>query len=123
MKNYQEENFYISEHKWYWTPSVHETKWRLERRKLGGHHAQFLQELSRFYYHKMVGSKKYVDPYFKDPSVLNALEQEKAEKSKEFYKQLWEKYVPGMSPMEKGLNLIALLQKEQEKNGKKGTQD
>lgn len=116
----QRDNFYISEHKFYWTPSEWETRWKLGRRKLGEHHSHFARELSRFYYHKMVMNKKYVDPYFKDPSVLNTYEQEQAAKSKEFYAKIWDKYVPGLSPIDKAMNLIALLKKEQEANGRKG---
>jgi len=114
--------FYINDHDWYWTPSEWNVEWRLKMRKLGINNVHFAQELSRFYYHKMIQEKEYVDPYFADETKLNAFELEQANQSKEFYAKMWEKYVPGMSPLDKALNLLALLKKQHDASGGVGGQ-
>lgn len=112
----QRDNFYISEHRLYWTPTEWSMSWDLRRRKLDNH-VQFAQELSRYYYHKMVMNKEYVDEYFEDPTVLSAYEQEQAVEKAAFYEKIWDKYVPGLSPKDKALNLLALLKKQAESRG------
>lgn len=113
----KEKKFFVEEHKWYFTPAEYTAEFRLRQRKLSTNHVHFLRELARFYFHKMIDNKKYVDPYFLDESVLTAEELELVNESKTFYEEIWDKYVPGLTPIDKGLNLIALLQKQNEQNG------
>lgn len=102
----REENYYIREHEYYYTPSTYITKKVLENIGLSSGNTDTLRELARFFYHKMVCSTNYVEAKFTGDNAN--LEKE------DFYKQLWDlDYVPGYSPLEKGAYIIREMLKQQ----------
>lgn len=107
------EQFYVKEHDWYYTPNEYPVMWRLQQKKLDTKHVHLAQELARFFYYKMVQDKAYVDEYYDDLTLLDEKEVAKAGKKQSFYESLWDKFVPGISPLDKAINLLILLRKKQ----------
>lgn len=121
LSNYKrkpEKPMYIQEHKYYYTPGYYQVEWALEQRRLDLKNVKTAQELSRFFYHKMILSKKYTDPFWKDASKLTEDEDKKiAEFKKQFYEDLWKKQIPGYSPLQKAINTLLILRKKAKKDG------
>ncbi len=120
--NYRKEitDFYVKEHKYYYTPSEWTADWRLSQHGFESKYVDILLEMSRFYYHKMIADKKYVEPKYEDQSKLEGKDLEKAQQKEGFYESLWNKSVPGNTPFEKALNTLIIMRKKQKKDGKKG---
>jgi hypothetical protein len=107
----REEDYYIREHEYYYTPGTYITRKVLENMDLSSGNTDTLRELARFFYHRMVWSEDYVETKFKGENAIPEKE--------DFYKQLWElDYVPGYSPLEKGAYIIREMLKQQ--NNKDG---
>src|SRR4051812_9524294 len=106
------EDFYIREHEYYWTPMEYFVQSRLSRKKLNLSNTHIAQELARFYYHKMVMEKDIVKENYKHPEELSEHELEKAQQKEEFYAALMRRTVPGLTPLDKAINLLTLISKK-----------
>lgn len=106
--------FYVREHELYYTPYSYYVEYMLSKRKLqsGETNVKQAQELARFFYHKMLMEKNIAEPEYVDASLITDERLKGWVEQKEgFYQMLWEKYIPGLSALDKALNLLALLKK------------
>lgn len=61
----------------------------------------FIKEMSRFFYHKMIMNKEFVQDEFLDETRIAEDKLPYFQQKKSFYDALWDKEVPGFSPLEK----------------------
>lgn len=102
----------VKAHDGYITPNRYEIENKynsLFGKRFGGSimDVEKVQEISRFLYHRMVDDKDYL----KTASQINYGEAYLNSKS-EFYKNLWEQEIPGISPLEMALNFFAASNSE-----------
>ncbi len=58
----------------------------------------------------MLQEKGYFDDKFKDLTKLSEKEIVELSEKKKFYNELWDRFVPGMSPLEKALAVFSELE-------------
>jgi hypothetical protein len=115
--NYEKvDNMYVKEHKYYYTPSRWTVDWHLTFNKLPYTATEMAQEISRFYYHKMIDEEDYVAEMYKDISKFPQEEQVGIARKQAFYEQLWDKKVRGISPLEKAINVLKILYRAHKKD-------
>ena len=73
--------------------------------------------MSRFFYYKMMEDNQYFDERFDTPELLTEQEMETLSIKKSYYQDLWDKFVPGISPLEKAMSVFKQLYDETEKGG------
>ena len=112
-------DYYIKEHKYYWTPSTYWAKYILTKNKLSLDHINTLKEFARFFYYQMVEDKSYVTTKYKDQSKLSGTDLLNAKVKESFYDDLWYKRIPGSNPTDQAANLITLLERAKEQNATK----
>lgn len=112
---------FTKEHDYYWTPNDYWVDHNLKLRNLNLNHRELVQELARFYYYKTVRDKNYVDDDFLEEKVESFPEEQRVElyEKHAFYNELWEPFIPGWTPLEKALNLLEYLEKNQDPQEKK----
>lgn len=113
----KQEDFYIREHEYYWTPMTYVVESTLHRKGLDLQNTHVAKELARFFYHKMVMSYDIVEDKYKDPAKLSPEELERANAKEGFYEALRTKFVPGISPLDKAMNLLMLMKRKQKQKG------
>lgn len=82
---------------------------------------KLVKELSRFFFYKMIDEKEFMDDKFKDESSLSESEMETKSSKESFYENLWDKYVPGISPLDKAMSLIKEITRKKLQNGDNST--
>ena len=112
-------DYYIKEHKYYWTPSTYWAKYILTKNKLSLDHINTLKEFARFFYYQMVEDKSYVTTKYKDQSKLSGTDLLNAKVKESFYDDLWYKRIPGSNPTDQAANLITLLERAKDQNASK----
>lgn len=110
------DDYYVREHRYYWTPSTYWAKYVLQRNKLSVDHLNTLKEFARFFYYQMVDDKSYVTTKYKDHSKLKGTDLLNAQVKESFYSDLWYKLIPGSTPTDQAVNLIILLERAKEQN-------
>lgn len=79
----------------------------------------FIKEMARFFYHKMIQNKGYIHDKYADESILTEKQIAHLNQKKGFYEALWDKEVPGFSPLEKAQLLFnSMVDKNKEEPGK-----
>jgi len=74
----------------------------------------FIKELARFFYHKMMGNKDdYIADRFVDGSELSDSDKLKKEISEKIFPDLWENNILGYTPTEKAINYMQSIVEEQ----------
>jgi hypothetical protein len=71
-----------------------------------------IKEMSRFFYHRMLEDKDYFDEKFKDETKLSDENIALLGMKKMFYEELWDKYIPGYTPLEKAINVLSEIAKK-----------
>lgn len=112
----KDDDLYVKSSESYFTPKAAD----ISRKLMGGtdtkDNRSLIKEMSRFFYHKMLEDKDYFDDKYKDETKLNENQQHALSLKKMFYEELWDKDVPGYSPLEKALMVFEQLR---QKNGDK----
>lgn len=113
-----DKDLYIKSHEGYFTPKTIDVERAIDWKNNTKKNRDLIKEMSRFFYYKMLDDKSYFDEKFNDLSKLDesAVEMFKAKES--FYNDLWDKYVPGFSPMEKAMSIYRGMQKLSGNNAK-----
>lgn len=114
---YKEKDLYIREHEFYYTPTEWIVEYRLSSARLGYDQVDLAREMARFYYFQMISDKNYVSKKFQDTSSLTSKEVEEAALKEVFYQSLWEKKVPGTTPLDKAINALRIMKKSAAKQG------
>lgn len=115
----EEDNLFIANHDNYFTPTHFEISSRLP---YGGNYRtpeniKLIKEMSRFFFHKMLDEKDYIDIQYKDESTMSEEQLDIHSSKKPFYEDLWSQFVPGFTPLEKALSLFNQMAENQKKNG------
>ncbi len=113
----QKPKLFVSEHEYYFTPTDYYVNYRIGLAKLDGKNLHIAKEMARFYYHKMIMNKEFVDEKFEDKTVLDEQTLAWVEGKEGFYETLWNKKVPGLSPLDKAINTLIIIKKNQKKAG------
>lgn len=106
-----DDDLYIKAHESYFTPKDTEISKKLTRGNDTKQNRKLIKEFSRFFYHKMIGEKDYFDEKYSDESSLSESELEQLSAKKQTYDELWEKFIPGYSPLEQALSFFNELER------------
>lgn len=79
-----------------------------------------IKELARVCYFKMIGDKDYLVPKYADIDKLPEEQQEIVKKKKEFYDEIYNKFIPGYSPLEQAVNIFKSLDAVKNVKGQTG---
>lgn len=107
-----DDDLYIKAHDSYFTPKDSEISKKISRGVDTKQNRKLVKEFSRFFYHKMIGDNNYFDEKYSDESSLSESELEQLSSKKQTYDELWEKFIPGYSPLEQALSLFNELQRK-----------
>lgn len=118
-----EDELFIKNHDNYFTPKSYEIEnmmpWGTGLRT--SENIKLVKEFSRFFFHRMMEDKAYIDSHYMVPDS-DLTEEQLNEKSAKttFYEELWDKYIPGFTPLEKAMALFNQLTEKKEQKGEKG---
>src|SRR6185437_10536046 len=112
-----DENIYVKAHESYLTPRDSDMIHKLDYQEDTVKNRQLIKEMARFFYHKMLEDPNYMDPKYEDSSSLTETQIQEYEGKKVYYKDLWDKYVPGVTPLEQALNIFREIQNKREATG------
>lgn len=110
-------DLYIKGSESYFTPKSDEIGLKIDYKKNTKKNRDLIKEMSRFFYYKMVEDEDYFDERFATPELLSEDEMETLSHKKSYYKDLWDKFIPGVSPLEKALAVFQQLYDEKEEKG------
>jgi hypothetical protein len=97
---------YVKSHESYFTPTHTEIMYRLNGSNNTYDNRNLVKEMARFFYYRMLGEKDYFETKYKDLTKLSESDIVALSSKKKFYNDLWDKYIPGMSPLEKAIAVI-----------------
>lgn len=100
---------YVKSHESYFTPTHSEIMYRLSGATNTYDNRNLVKEMARFFYYRMLGDKDYFETKYKDLTKLSESDIVALSAKKKFYNDLWDKYIPGMSPLEKAIAVIIEL--------------
>lgn len=96
---------FVKPHSNYSTPSSWDFKFKLDYQYQTDNYCDTIKEFSRYFYYRMLGSKDYInDTYGKDDE----------DSKREFYESLWNKFIPGYTPLEQALSVFMELSSKKE---------
>jgi len=104
-----DKDLYIKNHESYFTPRSQEIERKLDWAQNTKKNKDLIKEMARYFYYKMVDDKDYFDSKFDKVDKLTEEEITTFQSKKEFYEGLWDKFVPGITPLEKSLNIFSKL--------------
>lgn len=107
-----DKGLYIKNHESYFTPKTSDFEKKLSFKSNTKANRDLIKEMSRFFYYKMLEDTEYFDDKFKNTTKLKKEEVENYEIKKSYYQELWDKDIPGYSPLEKSLFVFSQLQKD-----------
>lgn len=111
-----EDDLFVKEHDYYYTPSNYYTRSVLKRMGHGSGNADIVREMSRFFYHKMIQDPEYINEKYLNPD--DTMDVGEIESKKDFYQNLWDlDFVPGNSPMEKALYVLDEVLRQENQEG------
>jgi len=103
--NNVEDNLFVKEHDYYYTPSDYYVRSILKRMGRHSSNADIVREMSRFFYNRMIQDPEYIADKYLNPNETMDVEQ--IEGKKDFYQNLWDlEFIPGNSPLEKALYVL-----------------
>ena len=76
-----------------------------------------IKELARVCYFKMIGDKDYLDIPYKDIDKLDDDTKAIVSKKKEFYDQIYDKFIPGFTPLEQANAIYEQLRRIENRKG------
>jgi uncharacterized protein YlaN (UPF0358 family) len=112
-----DKDLYIKSSESYFTPKSDEIGLKIEYIQNTKKNRDLIKEMSRFFYYKMMEDNQYFDERFDTPELLTEQEMETLSIKKSYYQDLWDKFVPGISPLEKAMSVFKQLYDETEKGG------
>lgn len=121
QKEDEEFDSFIADHANYDTPTSSNIQAGLNQ-KYTAKDKEFIKEAARFFFHQMIEEENYVHENYADPDALNEEALAIHSTKSQLYSDLWQKTIPGFSPLEKALFLFDSLQ-DQARNSKTGELD
>lgn len=86
-------------------------------------HVDQVKELSRVCYFKMISDKNYLHPKYANIESLDDNTKSIVEQKQKFYDEIYEKFIPGYTPLEQALNIFKSLAHIKNMKNKKGNID
>jgi len=120
LKEDDDKDLYIKNHESYFTPKDADFRQRINYSSDTKGNRDLIKEMSRFFYYKMLEDKEYYDDKYKDETRLNEQELAFHQQKKAYYDDLWDKDIPGYSPLEKSLFIFHKLEEQANENAKVG---
>jgi len=111
MKN--NSNLFFKKPELYFQPFDSTISRELKNNNLSDDYLNITKELSNFFYYQTIKNKDYVNPYYNEPDL---------ESKKRFYENLWDKEIPGDSPLKKAVNVVYFLKKQKQEENKNNFQ-
>ena len=114
-----DESLYIKAHPSYLTPTNSQVSMKMtDYRNNTAKNRDMIREFARYFYYQMIEDKNYFKEKYDDLTTLSEREVETFFKKKEQYENLWEKHIPGYTPLEKAIFLFNTLIQEAAKKSK-----
>ena len=107
-----DKDLYIKSHESYFTPTSDLIGDKLHFQQNTASNRAIIKEYARFFYHRMIEQKDYLPEKYKDLNTLKEAEKEKVMQKTKYYEELWDKFVPGITPLEQALALFEELQRQ-----------
>lgn len=107
-----DKELHVKSHESYFTPKAEDFEKRLKYSSNTKANRDLIKEMSRFFYYRMLDESDYFDEKYKDPSRLTETELSKFEEKKAYYNELWDKEIPGVSPLEKSLFIFSKIEEK-----------
>ncbi len=114
----KDDNLYIKGSESYFTPKSADISLKVKYQVDTKANRDLIKEMSRYFYHKMMDDKDYFDEKYSDETRLTDTQISELGMKKIFYEELWDKFIPGFSPLEKALAIFDQLN-EKHKSEKK----
>lgn len=114
------DDLYIKPHTSYFTPRNEDFQYKLNYQSNTKSNRDLIKEMSRFFYYRMLDDKDYFDEKYADPTKLSDKDLEIFNSKKATYDDLWDKEIPGISPLDKALFVFSQLE---QKDGSKGNHE
>jgi hypothetical protein len=90
-------------------------------KKEGKENRDFVRESTLFFYHQMNGEAQYLDDEYADIDVLTDEQRAIYEKKAPIYAEMWEKEVPGFTPLDRAVYLLNYLIEQEADPGRDGS--
>ncbi len=100
----------IKPHDMYFTPTTSDIEFKLSFKSNTKSNRDLIKEMARFFYYKLIEEKEYFEDAYKDPDVLDEKDRAFYDSKKNYYDDLWDKDIPGVSPLEKALFVFSQVQ-------------
>lgn len=112
------EDLFVKKHDSYYTPKDSEIRYRITSYNNDTkNNRDFIKELSRFFYYKMIDEKEFIDDRYVDETKLSESELEFVSNKKTMYDELWDKFVPGYTPLEQAMSIFNELIRQKQDSG------
>jgi len=102
-------DLYIKNHDSYFTPKDSDIRTKIATHNNTAANRKVIKEYARFFFHKMIDDKDYFDEKYKDEANLSESEIDELSRKKQIYDELWDKYIPGFTPLEQALSVFKEL--------------
>ena len=117
-----DDELFIANHDSYFTPKTYEVESRMPwgQNLRNKDNVNLVKEMSRFFFYKMIDNKTYIDEHYLDETKMNEEQLLERDSKVPFYESLWDKYVPGFTPLEKAVSIfneLTIKNKERDKHG------
>lgn len=119
----EEDDLYIKSHPSYLTPTSTSISWKLEHKEDTAKNRTLIKEFARYFYYRMIDEKDYFEEKYKDPSKLSDEDKAILDAKVKMYDELWDKFIPGVSPLDKAVALYRELQSKQPDDKKEMTEE
>ena len=113
-----DEDIFIKTHQNYFTPTQQEISWKLQYQDDTAKNRNTIREFARYFYHRMIDEKDYFKEKYADPEKISEDEVGLFHHKKTQYEELWEKFIPGYTPLEQAVSLFTELKRQAEKDHK-----
>lgn len=113
-----DKDLFIKSHDSYFTPKGQDFEHRFKNSLNTKVNRNLIKELSRFFYYQMIQEPDYFAEKYKDLENLSETEQSEFQHKEVFYKGLEDKFIPGISPLEKAFSVFTQLEEKKPKDRK-----
>ena len=104
----------IKAHESYFTPKGVDIEARLNWQDQTKTNKQLIKEMSRYFFYRMIDEKEYFEEKWADETKISEEEMPTYQAKKTFYEDLWEKFIPGETPLEKAIAVFKQLKEQQD---------